>query len=172
MKWGNSAKTSVALLSTAMCLVMHAADAQQSADQHDNKPQQTATQGDNNTPQTADQGSNTAGGLEEIVVYSQRKAVGESVQRVPLSVTGVSGATIENMHIEDLTQLGRLAPNVTLDNNGTFPLFPSFYIRGIGVSTTVRSIHPAINIIQDGMVVGYQAGAMADPFDLEGVEIL
>jgi iron complex outermembrane receptor protein len=172
MKWGNSAKTSVALLSAATCFVMHAAAARPSAEQRDNNPQQTATQGDNNTPQTADQGNNAVGGLEEIVVYSQRKAVGEYVQRVPLSVTGVGGATIENMHIEDLTQLGRLAPNVTLDNNGTFPLFPSFYIRGIGVSTTVRSIDPAINIIQDGMVIGYQAGAMADPFDLEGVEIL
>jgi iron complex outermembrane recepter protein len=151
MKSGYSATTAAALLSaTTYCFVLQTANAQE----------------------TADQGDKTAGGLQEIVVYSQRKAVGESVQSVPLSVTGVSGATIQNMHIEDLTELGRLAPNVNLDPVGTFPLYPGFYIRGIGNNATTRSIDPAINIIQDGMVVGYQAGALADTFDLEGVEVL
>jgi iron complex outermembrane receptor protein len=171
MNGGYSANTAAALLGAAYCCVLQPVHAQQAADRGRDNAQQTAVQGGNNAQQTAN-ADNATSGLEEVVVYSQRKAAGENIQRVPLSVTGVSAATIQNLHIEDLTQLGRLAPNVSLDTTGTFPLYPSFYIRGIGVNITTRSIDPAINIIQDGMVVGYQAGALADTFDLEGVEVL
>jgi iron complex outermembrane recepter protein len=155
MKAGYSAKTAAALSSAVTCCcVLQVANAQQIAEQ------------------APDQGSNTGGGLSEVTVYAQRKASGESIQSVPLSVTGVDGAAIQNLHVENLSELGRLAPNVNLDSSGTHPLYPNFYIRGIGNSATTRSIDPAINIIQDGMVVGYQAGALADTFDLEGVEVL
>ncbi|AXU20922.1 hypothetical protein C7W88_18100 (plasmid) [Novosphingobium sp. THN1] len=110
--------------------------------------------------------------LSSIVVYAQKKARGEELQKVPLAVTAVDGAAIERSHMVDIRDLGRLVPNAQLDGVGTFPGFANFFMRGVGVSTSVRSLDPAVNIVQDGMVIGYQAGAILDAFDMEGAEVL
>lgn len=113
-----------------------------------------------------------SGGLGDIVVYAQKKSAGEELQRVPLAISAVDSATLEASHSVDLRDVGRLVPNSQLDGVGTFPGFANFFMRGIGVSTSVRSLDPAINVVQDGMVIGYQAGAVLDTFDLESVEVL
>ena len=112
------------------------------------------------------------GGLDTIVVYAQKKGRGEELQKVPLAVTAVDGAALERAHVTDIRDVGRLVPNAQLDGVGTFPGFANFFMRGVGVSTSVRSLDPAVNIVQDGMVIGYQAGAVLDTFDTETVEVL
>lgn len=111
-------------------------------------------------------------GLNDIVVYAQRRGAGAALQKVPMAVTAVDSNAMAAAHTIDLRDIGRLVPNAQLDPAGTYPGFANFFIRGIGVSTSIRSIDPAINIIQDGMVIGYQAGAVLDTFDLEEVEVL
>jgi len=111
-------------------------------------------------------------GIQDIVVYAQKKARGEQLQKVPMAISAVDARTIEASHAIDIRDLGRLVPNAQLDGVGTFPGFANFFMRGVGVSTSVRSLDPAVNIIQDGMVIGYQAGAILDTFDTEGVEVL
>jgi iron complex outermembrane recepter protein len=110
--------------------------------------------------------------LEDIVVYAQKKAVGESVQSVPIAEMAISGQTLDEQHLQDLTQIARLMPNVDLQAAGTFPLYPDFNIRGVGNTTSTRTIDPSVNITQDGMVLGYQAGAIVDAFDMESIEVL
>ena len=121
------------------------------------------------TPKTADTPDS---GLREIVIYAQKKARGEQLQDVPIAVTAVDAKLIESAHMVDIRDVGRLVPNASLEGVGTFPGFANFFMRGVGVSTSVRSIDPAVNIVQDGMVIGYQAGAILDTFDTEGVEVL
>jgi iron complex outermembrane recepter protein len=111
-------------------------------------------------------------GLENVVVYAQRKSAGEAVQVVPIAEMAIGGQTLSEQHIQDLTQVGRLMPNVDLQQAGTYPLYPNFNIRGVGNVQSTRSIDPAVNIVQDGMVIGYQAGAVLDAFDLESIEVL
>jgi iron complex outermembrane recepter protein len=84
----------------------------------------------------------------------------------------ITGQAVDDLHLQDLTQIGRLMPNVSLQQAGSFPLFPNFNIRGIGNTSSTRSVDPAVNIIQDGMVLGYQAGAVLDAFDMESIEVL
>lgn len=122
--------------------------------------------------QTADNSEEANGGLGEIVVYAQKKGSGEALQKVPLAVTAVDSGLLESSHSIDLRDVGRIVPNSQLDGVGTFPGFANFFMRGVGVSTSVRSLDPAINVVQDGMVIGYQAGAVLDTFDLEAVEVL
>lgn len=111
-------------------------------------------------------------GLGSIVVYAQRKARGEQLQDVPMAISAVDASTLEAAHAIDIRDVGRLVPNAQLDGVGTYPGFANFFMRGVGVSTSVRSLDPAVNIVQDGMVIGYQAGAVLDTFDTESVEIL
>lgn len=107
-----------------------------------------------------------------IIVYAQKKSRGEELQDVPMAITAVNAKVLEQAHMVDIRDVGRLVPNAQLDGVGTFPGFANFFMRGVGVSTSVRSLDPAVNIVQDGMVIGYQAGAVLDTFDTESVEVL
>jgi len=120
------------------------------------------------TPTTDDAST----GVRDIIVFGQRRAVGETAQRVPIAITAVDQAELKATNSVSLADIGSLAPGVQTTPVGTFPGFPNFSIRGIGVNSSIRSVDPAINIIQDGMVLVYQAGAVVPTFDLDSVEIL
>ena len=113
-----------------------------------------------------------SGALEEVTVYAERKAAGQTLREVPMAVSAISGNVIDEAHLQSVVDVGRLSPNTQLDPVGTFPGFSNFSIRGVGNSNSTRSIDSPVNIIQDGMVIDYQAGAVLDTFDLESVEIL
>ena len=110
--------------------------------------------------------------IDEIVVTSQKRAAGLSVQDIATSVTAVNAELIEATDSIDLTDVGRLAPNATLHPSATFASTPNFIIRGIGVSGTTRSLDPAVGVIVDGVYLGFPVGANLDMFDRESVEIL
>jgi iron complex outermembrane receptor protein len=112
------------------------------------------------------------GALEEVVVRAQKKATGESVQDVPLAVSAFDENSLKKSFAIDLTDVGRLAPNVTLQPVSTFPNFANFTIRGIGVTTSIRTVDPAVNVYVDGIVMGFQAGTILDTFDMESIEVL
>lgn len=112
------------------------------------------------------------GGLNQIIVYAERKSRGQELQRVPMAITAVDSRVLEQSRAVDIRDVGRLVPNAQLDGVGTFPGFANFFMRGVGVSTSIRSLDPAINVVQDGMVIGYQAGAVLDTFDTESIEVL
>ncbi len=123
------------------------------------------------TTAVAQQGTDDTA-LEEITVFAERKAEGQSLREVPMAVSVVNGSIIDEARLQDVVDIGRLSPNTQLDPVGTFPGFSNFSIRGVGNSNSTRSIDSPVNIIQDGMVIDYQAGAVLDAFDLESVEIL
>ena len=110
--------------------------------------------------------------IDEIVVTSQKRAAGLSVQDIATSVTAVNAELIDASNAIDLTDVGRLAPNATLHPSATFTAAPNFIIRGVGVSGTTRSLDPAVGTIVDGVYLGYPIGANLDMFDRESVEIL
>lgn len=112
------------------------------------------------------------GPIEEVVVRAQKKAVGESVQDVPVAVSAFDERTLQRTFAVDLTDVGRLAPNVTLQPVSTFPNYANFTIRGIGVTTSIRTVDPAVNVYVDGIVMGFQAGTILDTFDMESIEVL
>lgn len=117
-------------------------------------------------------GDVSAQAIDEIVVTSQKRAEGISVQDIPSSVTAVNGELMDRIQAVDLTDVGRLAPNATLHPSATFASTPNFLIRGIGVSGTTRSLDPAVGVIVDGVYLGFPVGANLDTFDRESIEIL
>lgn len=110
--------------------------------------------------------------FNDIVVTAQKGARGESVQKVPVAITAVGAEALSDMQARNVSDVGRVAPNVMLDGGPTYPNYANFYIRGVGVSQTVRSVDPAVNVVVDGMVYSYQVGTVLDSFDLEAVEML
>jgi iron complex outermembrane receptor protein len=113
-----------------------------------------------------------SGGIDEVIVFARKKSAGENVQAVPVAISAFSSAALHDAHVEDIAELGRLAPNVQTDTVGTTPGLVNFTIRGVGLNGSIRSIDPAVNVVVDGMTLGYTVGAVVDTFDLESVEVL
>ena len=111
--------------------------------------------------------------LEEITVSAEKLATARSAQKVPIAITGIDANTMEDTHIEDITDVGRMAPNVILDPSGTIPGNAAFTIRGVGSRSSVGAIDSAVAVTQDGMALTLQTGlAMLGTFDTQSVEIL
>jgi len=116
-------------------------------------------------------GSAVAAELQEVVVTSTKRTDALSVQEVPAAVTAVNPDTLMAIQAMDLSDVGRLAPNAILHPSATFTGTPNFFIRGIGVSGTTRSLDPAVGVIVDGVYLGYPVGANLNTFDRESIEV-
>ena len=113
------------------------------------------------------------GGLNTIVVTAQRRA--ESAQDVPISITAVSAAMLEDKGLTSIVDVGSQAPNVTLKNTASFAGSSSIlvsYIRGIGQNDFAFNLEPGVGIYVDGVYLARNIGANVDLLDLERIEVL
>lgn len=109
--------------------------------------------------------------LDEVVVTATKRTEGLSVQEVAAAVTAVDANMLMAIQAVDLSDVARLAPNAVLHPSATFTATPNFFIRGIGVSGTTRSLDPAVGVIVDGVYIGYPVGANLGVFDRESIEV-
>lgn len=109
--------------------------------------------------------------LDDIIVTSRKRAAGEVLQETPVAATAFGAQQLEEAGVEDLTDVGRLAPSVTFQPSSQRGV-QNFAIRGMGVSGTTPSDEPAVGVFQDGVYWGSNYGALNDLFDMESVEIL
>lgn len=113
------------------------------------------------------------GGIGEIVVTAQKRS--ENIQRVPISITAFTSASLETRGVTDVTSIGNLAPNVTLDAGTPFSgssAVLSAYIRGIGQNDFAFNLDPGVGVYLDGVYLARSVGANQDLLDIERVEIL
>src|SRR5258708_5286026 len=69
--------------------------------------------------------------IQEVVVTAQKRS--ENIQDVPIAVTAISSAQLEQKGINSVSQLSNIAPNVNLDAGTPFSgsdTVLSAYIRG------------------------------------------
>jgi iron complex outermembrane recepter protein len=110
--------------------------------------------------------------LEEVVISSQKGASGISNQDVASAISAFDASAIERNFAVDLRDLGRLTPNVQLNQVSTFNGYANFYIRGIGINGSTRTVDPAVGLFVDGVYVGFGPSSLADTFDIASVEVL
>lgn len=131
-------------------------------------PSQTTTP----SPGTAvDQASTTASGsstqLQEIVVTAQKRR--ENLQRVPISVTAISGAALKDRAIENLTQLSTSIPGFQVQEFSGV-LLP--FIRGIGNSSVAIGNEPSVALYLDGIYFSRLPSTFFQLRNVERVEVL
>jgi outer membrane receptor protein involved in Fe transport len=68
-----------------------------------------------------------SGGVDEITVTAQRRD--ESIQKVPMTIQALTGATLDKQNITTLDEVLKLLPNVTYGNNG--PGQGNIFMRGL-----------------------------------------
>ena len=111
------------------------------------------------------------GGLEEVVVTARRRA--ESIQQVPVAVTAISGADLEQAFTRDTTGLQHFAPNVVFDTveMGT-PGGGGFSIRGVGYQDVDKGFDPTVLVAVDDVPLATGTGQVFDMIDVESIEVL
>lgn len=109
--------------------------------------------------------------LGDVMVVSRKRAAGEVLQNTPVAATAFGAQQLEEAGVKDLTDVGRMAPSVSLQPSSQKGV-QNFSIRGMGVSGSTPSDEPAVGIFQDGIYWGSNYGALNELFDMEGVEIL
>lgn len=75
----------------------------------------------------AQQQAAATGGLEEIIVTAEKRS--ESLQNVPLSITALGTAKLEELHVQKFDDYIKYLPSVSYQTTG--PGFAKIYMRGV-----------------------------------------
>ena len=109
-------------------------------------------------------------GLERIEVTARRKV--ESLQDIPVSVTSFGAGDLEEIGVEDITELQQRVPNATIQvSRGTNSTLTA-YIRGVGQQDPLWGFEPGVGVYIDDVYVARPQGAVLEVFDLERIEVL
>ncbi|WP_020655898.1 TonB-dependent receptor [Massilia niastensis] len=106
-------------------------------------------------------------GLQTVVVTAQKRA--EPMQKVPVAVNMVDARAIENQQIVEFSDLTRVAPSMTLNQN---PGNNTISLRGIGTFAFSIGIESAVSVIVDDVPVVQQMQAFSNLSDVERIEVL
>lgn len=105
-----------------------------------------------------------------IVVTARRRE--ERAIDVPISVTALSGEELELRGALDITDVGAVAPNVTLENSRATNSTLSAFIRGIGQQDPVSGFEQGVGIYLDDVYLNRPQAAVLDIYDVERIEVL
>lgn len=133
----------------------------------------TATYAQSVSPAGSEEADKTVdqrAGVEDIVVTARR--VTENVQSVPISVSALSGATLEAEGVRNVQDLGRTLPNVTLPLATIDPTALNPTIRGQRQSDQTLTIDPAVGVYVDEVNYPRSNGLKSALIDIERVEVL
>jgi iron complex outermembrane receptor protein len=106
-------------------------------------------------------------GIPDIVVTAQKRS--ESLQKVPLAVTALSGATLQRSGITDLQGATSSIPNLNL---GQQVGVAKISLRGIGLESLQPGAEGSIAFYVDGVFISRSIAALASFYDVDQVEVL
>ena len=107
--------------------------------------------------------------IETVTVTARRRT--ETAQKVPISITVISGARAAQENLNNLQDILTEVPSAdfrTSSSNKDRTLF----IRGIGTISTSPGVEPSVSTVVDGVVLARSGQATLDLVDLSQVEVL
>ena len=107
--------------------------------------------------------------LAPITVTATRRA--ESLQRVPVAVSVVSGEQLEQANRNTLGALASQVPSVNF-RTGASNKDTSLFVRGVGTISTSPGVEPTVSTVIDGVVLARPGQATLDLLDVDRVEVL
>ena len=106
----------------------------------------------------------------DIVVTARRRE--ESLLDVPIAVSAFSGEALEQRGALDITDIGNLTPNTTLETSRGSNSTLSAFIRGIGQQDPVSGFEPGVGIYLDDVYLNRPQAGVLDIYDVERIEVL
>lgn len=113
------------------------------------------------------QASDEGGQLEEVVVTAQRRD--ENLQDVPIAVTSVSAATLQEAAVTSSQQLPSLVPGLNLAQNGN-TVAP--FIRGIGANSNDPGNELPVAVYIDNVYIASANQNLLDLSDVSNISVL
>ncbi len=107
--------------------------------------------------------------LEEIMVTATKRE--ESLQTVPVAVTVVSGAQLEEANLNSMEAITARIPTLNFRANASNK-DTSLFIRGVGTISTSPGVEPSVATVVDGVVFGRAGMATLDLMDIARLEVL
>jgi len=118
-------------------------------------------------PQPQQAAAQPADGLQVVTVTAQKRP--QAMQDVPVAVSTVDARAIENQQIVGFSDLTRVAPALTINEN---PNNNNISLRGIGTFAFSIGIESAVSVIIDDVPVIQQLQAFSNLSDIARVEVL
>ncbi len=155
---GGALLCTISIFALATATEVHA----QSANSTDSAPASTP-------PATAGStASDASRQLSEIVVTAQRRS--ESLQKVPLAITAISGAGLIQAGVKEPKDLAAIVPGLAV-SSGNGPA-DQIYIRGVGTSVANLFGDNAVSFNVDGVDLARATGLENQFYDVARVEVL
>ncbi len=114
---------------------------------------------------------NNNGGLEEVVVTAQKRE--ENLQKVPLSITAMGTAKLNELQVVEFTDYAKFLPSVAFQSLG--PGVTSVYMRGVasGENSNHSGPLPSVGVYLDEQPITTITGALdVHVYDIARVEAL
>ena len=106
--------------------------------------------------------------LSEITVTANKRS--QSINDVGMSITALSGDSLETLGVNSPLDLGKVVPGLTVQPS---PLSsPVYTLRGVGFYESTLSAAPTVVVYQDEVAVPFSAETRGIAFDVERVEVL
>lgn len=115
---------------------------------------------------SASQGDAATG--QDIVVTANKRS--ESLLKVPMSITAVSGDQLAAKGISDVQDLVKITPGLSYVESGRS--IPVFSLRGVGYFDQSVAARPTVSVYNDEAPLPFSIEAKGASFDLERVEVL
>ena len=108
--------------------------------------------------------------VEEVIVTARKRE--ESVQKVPISITAITGQ-LKTADVRNLADLQAFTPNVRIDSFPQRANAVNLTIRGVSaVRNDDNSLEAPIGVFIDGVYLGSLPGQLVENFDLSRIEVL
>lgn len=119
----------------------------------------------------ADAAGNDQSGIADIVVTARK--VSENLQSVPVAVTALDAATLQNRQVFEVTDLARTAPSLTIATGGTGPASIVYLaIRGQAQNSPNSLSDSSVGIYVDGVYVARPIVGNLGFLDAASAEVL
>jgi iron complex outermembrane receptor protein len=111
-----------------------------------------------------------AADAQVVEVTAQKRT--EKIKDVPLAITAISGAALEERGIESASDLTGAIPNLHMTQAPVSGLIAAVGMRGMAAGQPSIWSDPAVGIYVDGVFVGKNQGALFDIVDIARLEAL
>ena len=106
----------------------------------------------------------------EITVTSRRRE--EALQEIPIAVSVVGGAQLEDVAATTISELEGYVPNLSIYQGRNQSTTLTAFVRGVGQADPLWGVDPGVGLYIDDVYVARPQGALLDVYDVERVEVL
>jgi len=116
------------------------------------------------------QDANSSSKIETVVVTAEKRA--ENLQDVPISVTAITAALIQDKGIASALDLSGNVPNLYIKTQAGGGAKPNVFMRGMGTDDFNSTAQNAVGFYEDDVFLGATSGLLMTLFDLNRIEAL